>query len=230
MEKIEETSFENNTNEFETNSSQNDDYENNLAIFQDIILPYKKYQDIIISLNKIITIIPTLKYDKQKDMDKIEKKFLQFFNISREMNNNIINFFNKSIIDTKKNIKLEKKKKKENKDKSKYYVNIPKNAPKFILAMMNKDENDKVSQSQVLTALIQMIKKCTESSPTNYAVFKDDGKINKTKFMIYGELKTFFDNIKNEAMNRGNEIEIPNVMGYPNLMSYMQYFVYKNKE
>lgn len=203
------------------------EYDNNLSIFDDVVLPYKEYKNLIDELNTIISIVPSLNYDKQKDADKIEKKVLNLLSLYRELNNNYSNFFNKSILDIKRNIKLEKKKKKENKDKSKYYVNIPKNSPSFILKMLNKNDDDKVSQSQVLTALIQKIKKCIESSHSTYAVFKENGKPDKTKFKIEGELLEFFNNIKKEAELRGNDITIPEIMGYPNLMSYMQYFVYK---
>lgn len=209
-------------------NEENNEYKKNLAIFEDVSLPYNKYNDIINEIKKLNSLISNLKYDKLKDSDKIEKKVLYLLNLYRELNNNYNIFISKSIVDIKKNIKLEKKKKKENKDKSKYYVNIPKKCPKFILDMMNKNDDEMVSQSQVLTALIQKIKKCSESNPTNYAVFKETGKIDKTKFRIYGELKDFFDSIKNEALSRGNDIIIPEIMGYPNLMSYMQYFVYKN--
>tara|TARA_B110000483_G_scaffold50994_2_gene63397 strand:+ start:3631 stop:4353 length:723 start_codon:yes stop_codon:yes gene_type:complete len=204
------------------------EYENNLSIFEDVVLPYKKYKNLIDELNSITSIVPKLNYEKQKDADKIEKNVLTLLSLYRELNNNYSNFFNKSILDMKRNIKLEKKKKKENKDKSKYYVNIPKRSPKFILEMLNRGPEDKVSQSQVLTALIQMIKKCIETSHSTYAVFKETGKADKTKFKIEGELLDFFNKIKNEAELRGNIITIPEVMGYPNLMSYMQYFVYKD--
>lgn len=230
MSKVVENTFidENNENSLINENDENEEYQKNLAIFEDVYLPYKKYQDIIKEIQSLNNLIPSLKYDKQKDSDKVEKKILHLLNLYRELNNNYNIFISKSIIEIRKNNKLEKKKKKENKDKSKYYVNIPKNSPKFILEMMNKSEDELVSQSQVLTALIQKIKKCSESNPTNYAVFKETGKIDKTKFRIYGDLKIFFDEIKKEAMNRGNDVIIPEVMGYPNLMSYMQYFVYKN--
>ena len=214
----------------EENNELTTEYDNNLSIFDDVVLPYNKYKDLITELNNITSMIPKLNYDKQKDTDKIEKKILNLLSLYRELNNNYSNFFNKSIIDIKRNIKLEKKKKKENKDKSKYYVNIPKRTPAFILEMLNKGPDDKVSQSQVLTALIQKIKKCIESSHSTYAVFKENGKVDKTKFKIKGELNDFFVKIKKEAELRGNDINIPEIMGYPNLMSYMQYFVYKDKE
>ena len=86
---------------------------------------------------------------------------------------------------------------------------------------MNKNEDEKVSQSQVLQTIIQKIKKNIETSPSTYAVFKDNGKIDKTKFKIEGELIEIFNNIKEEAKIRGNNIEIPSFIGYPNLMSYM---------
>ena len=206
----------------------NTEYEDNMAIFEDVRLPTKKYEELIQDINLLSNNLPKIKIEKQKDMDKIEKKISNFLSLYRELNNNYINFFNKSIVDIKKNIKLEKKKKKEKKDKSKYYVNIPKNSPKFILEMMNKNKDDKVSQSQVLTVLIQKIKKCIDGSPSTYAVFKESGKIDRTKFKIENELNDFFQLIKDEAKLRGNEIEIPKIMGYPNLMSYMQYFVYKD--
>ena len=209
------------------NENLESEQDNNLSFFEDVILPYEKYKNLIIQINELSSIIPKLNYDKQKDADKIEKKILQFLSLYRELNNNYSNFFNKSIIDIKRNIKLEKKKKKENKDKSKYYVNIPKRSPTFILDMLNKQHDEKVSQSQVLTGLIQKIKKCIDSSHSTYAVYKENGNIDKTKFYIKEDLYSFFDNIKNEASLRGNEIIIPDVMGYPNLMSYMQYFVYK---
>lgn len=209
-------------------NSLNSDYENNMAIFEDIKLPTEKYEELIKDINLLSNELQNIKIEKQKDMDKIEKKISNFLSLYREINNNYIVFFNKSIVDIKKNIKLEKKKKKENKDKSKYYVNIPKSSPKFILKMMNKNDNDKVSQSQVLTFLIQKIKKCIDGSPSTYAVFKENGKIDRTKFKIENELSDFFQSIKYEAKVRGNEIEIPKIMGYPNLMSYMQYFVYKD--
>ena len=211
-------------------NSSNNEYENNMAIFEDIRLPIKKYEEIFKEINLLSNDLPNIKIEKQKDMDKIERKVSNLLSLYRELNNNYLIFFNKSIVDVKKNIKLEKKKKKENKDKSKYYVNIPKNSPKFILEMMNKNKDDKVSQSQVLTVLIQKIKKCIDSSPSTYAVFKENGKIDRTKFKIENELNDFFQLIKDEAKLRGNEIEIPKIMGYPNLMSYMQYFVYKDTQ
>lgn len=221
-------SIENEENIVKEENEMTSEYDNNLSIFDDVVLPYKQYKDLIDELNHITSIIPNLDYERQKDADKIEKKVLTLLSVYRELNNNYSNFFNKSILDIKKNIKLEKKKKKENKDKSKYYVNIPKRAPAFILEMLNKGEEEKVSQSQVLTALIQKIKKCIESSHSTYAVFKESGKADKTKFKIQGELLEFFNKIKDEAELRGNTISIPEVMGYPNLMSYMQYFVYKD--
>jgi len=221
-------SIENEENIVKEENEMTSEYDNNLSIFDDVVLPYKQYKNLIDELNHITTIIPNLDYERQKDADKIEKKVLTLLSLYRELNNNYSNFFNKSILDIKKNIKLEKKKKKENKDKSKYYVNIPKRAPAFILEMLNKGEEEKVSQSQVLTALIQKIKKCIESSHSTYAVFKESGKADKTKFKIQGELLDFFNKIKDEAELRGNIISIPEVMGYPNLMSYMQYFVYKD--
>lgn len=222
-----EESIENNTYDKNLENNSSSDYDNNLAIFEDVRLPIQKYQELYGEIKLVTNEFQNIKIDKQKDMDKVEKKVMQFLNIYRELNNNYIRFYNKSIVDIKKNIKLEKKKKKENKDKSKYYVNIPKNSPKFVLQMMNRNDDEKVSQSNVLTALISKIKKCIDNSPSTYAVFKENGKIDKTKFKIVEELSSFFSLIKDEAKKRGNDIEIPKVMGYPNLMSYMQYFVYK---
>lgn len=222
-----EESIENNTYDKNLENNSSSDYDNNLAIFEDVRLPIQKYQELYGEIKLVTDEFQNIKIDKQKDMDKVEKKVMQFLNIYRELNNNYIRFYNKSIVDIKKNIKLEKKKKKENKDKSKYYVNIPKNSPKFVLQMMNRNDDEKVSQSNVLTALISKIKKCIDNSPSTYAVFKENGKIDKTKFKIVEELSSFFSLIKDEAKKRGNDIEIPKVMGYPNLMSYMQYFVYK---
>lgn len=222
-----EETIENNTYDKNLENNSSSDYDNNLAIFEDVRLPIQKYQELYEEIKLVTDEFQNIKIDKQKDMDKVEKKVMQFLNIYRELNNNYIRFYNKSIVDIKKNIKLEKKKKKENKDKSKYYVNIPKNSPKFVLQMMNRNDDEKVSQSNVLTALISKIKKCIDNSPSTYAVFKENGKIDKTKFKIVEELSSFFTLIKDEAKKRGNDIEIPKVMGYPNLMSYMQYFVYK---
>ena len=144
----------------ENTTPNNEDIEdNNLSIFDDIKLPYEKYTHLIENIHKINDIMPNLNYDKHKELDKIEKKIQGFLSLYRELNNNYSTFFNKSIVDVRRNIKLEKKKNKENKDKSKYYVNIQKNAPPFILKMMNKNCDEKVSQSQVLSALIQKIKK-----------------------------------------------------------------------
>jgi hypothetical protein len=203
------------------------EYKNNLAIFDDIRIPYEYFDKIITDLNNINSKMNTINLDKQKDMDKVQKRVESLMIIYREMNNNYLTFFNKCIVDARKNVKLEKKKKKLEKDKSKYFVNIPKNAPPFILKLMNKKEDEKVSQAQVLQTIIQIIKKNMESSPTTYSVFKDNGKIDKTKFKIEGELNEIFQNIKEEAKTRGNNIEIPPFIGYPNLMSYMQYFIYK---
>jgi hypothetical protein len=228
MEEVIENTITDTNSEENSEENFNEEYQNNLAIFEDIKLPILKYKELTNELSSVTEMLSTVKIDKQKDMDKVEKKAVLLLNLYRELNTNYINFFNKSIVDIKKNIKLEKKKKKENKDKSKYYVNIPKRAPLFVLKMMNKDEEEKVSQSQVLSGLIQKIKKCINNSASNYAVFKESGKIDKTKFKIHGELSDFFDNIKNEAKLRGNDIIIPEIMGYPNLMSYMQYFIYKD--
>jgi ribosomal protein L14 len=218
--------IENEINDSSSDVSENE-YKNNLAIFDDVTIPYEYFDKILIDLNKINSKINTINLDKQKDMDKVQKKVESLMNIYREMSNNYLTFFNRCVINVRKDIKLEKKKKKQEKDKSKYFVNIPKNAPPFILALMNKKEDEKVSQSQVLQAIIQKIKKNIETSPTTYAVFKENGKIDKTKFKIQGELTEIFENIKEEAKKRGNNIVIPASIGYPNLMSYMQYFIYK---
>ncbi len=219
------------TEEIVENTTPNNE-DNNLSIFDDIKLPYEKYPHLIENIHKINNIMPNLNYDKHKELDKIEKKIQGFLSLYRELNNNYSTFFNKSIIDVRRNIKLEKKKNKENKDKSKYYVNIQKNAPPFILKMMNKNCDEKVSQSQVLSALIQKIKKCLTSNYTTHVVYKesDTTKVDKTKFKITDELLIFFNEIKDEAKSRGNDIIIPEILGYPNLMSYMQYFIYKDKD
>ena len=106
-------------------------------------------------------------------------------------------------------------------------MNLQKKAPLFVLKMMNKNENDTVSQSQVLTSLIQKIKICIQNDPKIYNVYKDDGKIDNTKFNIKGELLEFFNHIKNEAKERGDDIHIPDILGYPNLMAYLKYVIYK---
>ena len=220
---IETQEVKDNTSE----TSDNCDYQNVIKIFEDVTLPIQQYENLINDINILIKELPNINVEKQKEMDKIEKYVTQFLNLYRELNNHNIHFFNKSIIDIRKNIKIEKKKKKESKDKSKYYVNIPKDAPPFILKLMDKKEGEKVSQSQVLNTIIKKIKKCVESSPTTYSVFKENGKVDKTKFKIQDELTEIFNSIKEEAKSRGNNINIPEVIGYPNLMAYMQYFVYK---
>ena len=93
----------------------NTEYEDNMAIFEDVRLPTKKYEELIQDINLLSNNLPKIKIEKQKDMDKIEKKISNFLSLYRELNNNYINFFNKSIVDIKKNIKLEKKKKKREK-------------------------------------------------------------------------------------------------------------------
>ena len=218
--------IENEINDSSSEVSENE-YKNNLAIFDDVTIPYEKYDEVINDLNVLMKKMSSLQLDKQSEMNKIQKKVESLMSVFGELNTNYYTFFNKCIVDARKNVKLEKKKKKQEKDKSKYFVNIPKNAPPFILKLMNKKEDEKVSQAQVLQAIIQKIKKNIESSPTTYAVFKDNGKIDKTKFKIEGELTEIFKNIKEEAKKRGNNIEIPAFIGYPNLMSYMQYFIYK---
>ena len=224
---IEEKSLNNSFEEL-SNNEINEQSENNYSIFDDVKLPIDKYKNIYKPLNNINEIFIKLNYEKQKDADKIEKKILVLLNLYREININYSIFLNKALVDIKKNIKLEKKKKKENKDKSKYFVNIPKNAPPFILDLLNKNHDEKVSQTQVLTAIIQIIKKCINNSHSTYAVFKESGKPDRTKFKIKEELLDLFNKIKDEAKKRNHEIEIPEIMGYPNLMSYMQYFIYKN--
>ena len=44
---------------------------------------------------------------------------------------------------------------------------------------------------------------------------------------IKGELLEFFNNIKKEAKERGDDIHIPDMLGYPNLMAYLKYVIYK---
>lgn len=201
--------------------------ENDLSIFDEKDIPYEKYQELSEEINKLTDMIKDIQLEKQKDYDKYEKNVSYFFLKYREIKNNEVSFFNRTIGDIKKNIKLEKKKKKENKDKSKYFVNLQKNAPNFVLEMMNKKEDETVSQSQVLNSLIQMIKKCIADDFNNFVVYKENGKIDNTKFQIKGKLQTFFNEIKNEASKRGDSIVIPQQLGYPNLMSYLKYVIYK---
>ena len=87
-------------------NSSNTEYENNMAIFEDIRLPIKKYEEIIKEINLLSDDLPNIKIEKQKDMDKIERKVSNLLSLYRELNNNYLIFFNKSIVDVKKNIKL----------------------------------------------------------------------------------------------------------------------------
>ena len=66
-----------------------------------------------------------------------------------------------------------------------------------------------------------MIKECIADDFNNFVVYKENGKIDNTKFQIKGKLQTFFNEIKNEASKRGDSIVIPQQLGYPNLMSYL---------
>ena len=78
MSKVVENTFidENNENSLINENDENEEYQKNLAIFEDVYLPYKKYQDIIKEIQSLNNLIPSLKYDKQKDSDKVEKKIL----------------------------------------------------------------------------------------------------------------------------------------------------------
>ena len=74
--KVEENTSENNFNE---------EHQSNLAIFEDIKLPIIKYQESQSAVIYMISKIPDLNYDKQKDMDKIEKKITSLQNLYREL-------------------------------------------------------------------------------------------------------------------------------------------------
>ena len=228
MSKIIELISDNNSDVNDSDVSSEVDDENQMSFFQDNIIPLDKFESIIEEINLANVKLSKINIENKKDMDKIEKIMCSFFSNYREINNNYINFMNNQINYIKKNTKLEKKKLKQSKDKSKYSVNKPKNAPSFILKFMGKNENEKVSQSEVLKFLIGQIKKNVEQSPTKYAVFKENGKIDKTKFKIEDDLKDIFDSIKKEAKSRGNEIEISPIIGYTKVMGLMQYFVYKD--
>ena len=211
----------------EENIVKVDDNENDLSIFDEKDFPYEDYTELIQKINYISSILPNLNLERQKDIDQIEKEVSTFYSRVKDIKMGELMFHGRTIVDIRKNIKLEKKKKKQNKDKSKYFVNLQKKAPLFVLKMMNKDEDDTVSQSQVLTSLIQKIKTCIQSEPKTYNVYKEDGKIDNTKFYIKGELLEFFNNIKKEAKERGDDIHIPDMLGYPNLMAYLKYVIYK---
>ena len=111
--------IENNLNENNSELSETE-YQKNLAIFEDIKIPFEKFDELTIHLNDIMKKMPYLNFDKQSDMNKIQKKIEFLFSIYREMNNNYLTFFNKCIVDVRKNIKLEKKRK----NKKKIKVNI----------------------------------------------------------------------------------------------------------
>ena len=204
-----------------------DENENDLSIFDEKDFPYDDYAELIQKINYISSILSNLNLERQKDLDRIEKEVSTFYSRVKDIKMGELIFHGRTIVDIRKNIKLEKKKKKQNKDKSKYFVNLQKKAPLFVLKMMNKNNDDTVSQSQVLTSLIQKIKMCIQSEPKIYNVYKDDGKIDNTKFNIKGELLEFFNDIKNEAKERGDDIHIPDILGYPNLMAYLKYVIYK---
>lgn len=207
--------------------NKDNDHENDLSIFDEKDIPYDVYYELTEKINKLAKDIKDIHLDKQKDYDRYEKNVNYFLNKYKEIKITELSFFNRTISEIKKTIKLEKKKKKENKDKSKYYVNLQKNAPLFILEMMNKQEGETVSQAQVLNSIIQLIKKCISEDFSNFVVYKDNGKIDNTKFQIKGKLLSFFNHVKNEASDRGDDIVIPEQLGYPNLMSYLKYVIYK---
>ena len=228
MSEIIELNCDNDSESNNSDVSSEVDDDNNMSFFQDNIIPLEKFDNMIEEINSANVKLSKINIENKKDMDKLEKIMCSFFSTYREINNNYINFMNNQINNIKRNTKLEKKKLKQSKDKSKYSVNKPKNAPPFILKLVGKKENEKVSQSEVLKCLIGIIKKNVEQSPTKYAVFKENGKIDKTKFKIEDDLKDIFDSIKNEAKSRENEIEIPHIIGYTKVMGLMQYFVYKD--
>jgi len=200
---------------------------NDLSIFDEKDFPYEEYSILTEKIKQLNNKIETLTLDKQKDYDRYERNVSQFLSKYKDIKNSELTFFNKTIGDIKKNIKLEKKKKRENKDKSKYFVNLQKEAPLFVLKMMNRNEGDTVSQSQVLSGLIKLIKKNVQDDFNTFVVYKDTGKIDNTQFKIKGDLLSFFNEIKNEALKRGDTIHIPDQLGYPNLMSYLKYVIYK---
>ena len=210
-----------------TQENIDNEHQNDLSIFDEKDIPYEKYHELTEQINNLTKIITEVKLEKQKDYDKYDKNVSYFLGKYKEIKCSELSFFNRTIGDIKKNIKLEKKKKKENKDKSKYYVNLQKNAPLFVLEMMNKKEDDTVSQSQVLNSLIQLIKKCISEDFNSFVVYKENGKIDNTKFQIKGKLFSFFEEIKNEASKRGDTLIIPQQLGYPNLMTYLKYVIYK---
>jgi hypothetical protein len=203
------------------------DHENDISIFDEKEIPFEKYIELTEHINKLIQKIKDIHLDKQKDYDKYEKNVNYFLNKYKDIKITELSFFNRTIGDIKKNIKLEKKKKKINKDKSKYFVNLQKNAPLFVLEMMNKKEGETVSQSQVLNSIIQLIKKCLSDDFNNFVVYKENGKIDNTKFQIKDKLLLFFNEVKDEANKRGDIIVIPEYLGYPNLMTYLKYVIYK---
>ena len=216
-------------NDNESNNESNSEIDdNNMSFFQDNTIPLDRFDNIIKEVNLCNSELSKINIENKKEMEKVQKIMCAFFSSYREINNNYLIFMNNYINNVKKNIKDEKKKLKKNKDKSKYSVNKPKNAPLFILKYLGKNENEKVSQSEVLKFLIQKIKGCIEQSPTKYAVFKDNGKIDKTNFKIENDLQDFFSSIKKEALLRGDEIDIPPIIGYTKVMGLMKYFVYKD--
>lgn len=210
-----------------TQENTYNEHENDSSIFDEKDIPFEKYIELTEQINQLIENIKDIQLDKQKDYDKYEKNVNYFLNKYKEIKITELSFFNRTIGDIKKNIKLEKKKKKANKDKSKYFVNLQKEAPLFVLEMMNKKEGDTVSQSQVLNSIIQLIKKCLSDDFSNFAVYKENGKIDNTKFQIRDKLLDFFNEIKDEANKRGDIITIPKYLGYPNLMTYLKYVIYK---
>ena len=202
--------------------------ENDLTIFDEVDFPYKEYDELIVNLITLVHHLKEVQLNKQKDFDHYERNVSFLFSKYRDIKAAELSFFSKTYHNVKKNNRLERKKKRDGKDKSKYFVNLQKRAPEFILEMMNKNKDETVSQSQVLTALIQLIKKCLQEESGVYSVYKENGKIDNTRFNIEGKLKTFFYNVKEEAFKRGDEIMIPKQLGYPNLMAYLKYVIYKD--
>ena len=96
---------------------------NDLSIFDEKDFPYEEYSILTEKIKQLNNKIETLTLDKQKDYDRYERNVSQFLSKYKDIKNSELTFFNKTIGDIKKNIKLEKKKKRENKDKSKNFVN-----------------------------------------------------------------------------------------------------------
>ncbi len=210
--------------QIEYNQNENNEKE---YVFNDF--PFDSLSEIINSLkelnDKILEDLKKYSTDKKGDLELLNNTLKNYdknnFLLKSYMRQCLISTYSES----KKNFMIYKKNKKASKNKSNLAVNKLRDALPFLLDFMpdNLKINGQTSTAYVLKYICNYAKEEIKKENPDIYVYNDDETINKKYFKVIGKLHDLFLKIQEEAKNRNQVIDIPNQLGYTQIMGYIKY-------